>query len=131
MACVCVTIAEALVSTAATAIVKSKEKKNGNSAVSEIRLSEKLGWLNKMLWGGSALLAFEHLWHGEITPYPPFLTAASDPAETAVMLREMSTSGVAMAVLVTCVWGAMAAVTSVISRRKNEKGLTVKGVSRS
>jgi len=36
-----------------------------------------LGWLTNMLWGGSLLLAFEHVWHGEETPWFPFLTAAA------------------------------------------------------
>ncbi len=60
-----------------------------------------------MLWGGSALLAFEHIWHGEVTPWFPFLTAASNPADAMEMLFEMSTSGVAMAALVTAVWVGM------------------------
>lgn len=25
-----------------------------------------MNWLNNMLWGGSALLAFEHVWHGSV-----------------------------------------------------------------
>ena len=71
-----------------------------------------------MLFGGSALLAFEHVWHGEVTPFFPFLTAAADAAERAEMLREMATSGVAMALLVTAVWGCMCAVVSRIQKRK-------------
>ena len=71
-----------------------------------------------MLWGGSALLAFEHVWHGEVTPFFPFLTAASDPESTAVMLQEMGASGVAMALLVTAVWAGMVAVSSAIEKRK-------------
>lgn len=127
MACVCVTIAEALVSTAATAIVKSKEKKNGNSAVSEIRLSEKLGWLNKMLWGGSALLTFEHVWHGEITPFFPFLTAASNPADTAEMLHEMATSGVAMAIVTTAAWACICGISTMIEKNRRADGIQAEG----
>ena len=70
-----------------------------------------------MLWGGSALLAFEHVWHGEVTPWFPFLTAASDPDEAAMMLHEMSTVGVTMAVLVTAVWIGMVGVSSLIEKR--------------
>lgn len=102
MACFLVPAAEAVLTLAATKIIRKKEIETETDI--NCRFSEKLGWLNKMLCGGSALLAFEHLWHGEITPFPPFLTAAYDTSETAAMLREMSTSGVAMAVLVTCVW---------------------------
>ena len=80
----------------------------------KISFSEKLGWLNKLLWGGSALLAMEHLWHGEISPFPPFLTAAADAQELTVVLHEMATSGVGMAVLVTAVWGVMCVVSDKI-----------------
>lgn len=80
-------------------------------------LSSKLRRLNGLLWGGSALLAFEHLWHGEIQPFFPFLTAASDPAETAAMLSEMSTAGVMMAVIVTAVWGISVIVSDAAKKR--------------
>ena len=46
-------------------------------------LARKLQWLSNLLWGGSALLAFEHLWHGEVVPWFPFLTAAANPADAA------------------------------------------------
>ena len=65
-----------------------------------------------MLWGGSALLAFEHIWHGEVTPWFPFLTAAGNPEDAMAMLHEMATTGVAMAVLVTAVWAGMVAAVS-------------------
>ena len=75
-----------------------------------------------MLWGGSGLLAFEHLWHGEITPFFPFLTAANDPADTAEMLHEMATSGSAMAILVTAVWAVVAiAADKITAAQKNDK----------
>ena len=70
-----------------------------------------------MLWGGSALLAFEHIWHGEVTPWFPFLTAAGNPGDAMAMLHEMATTGVAMAVLVTAVWAGMVAVSNVIEKR--------------
>lgn len=56
------------------------------------------------------LLAFEHFWHGEIVAFPPFLSAMSSPEETSVMLSEMSTVGVSMAVIVTAVLGAICAL---------------------
>ncbi len=102
MACFLVPAAEAVVTTVIRKAVKNKEEKDGREL--SVRFSDKLGWLNGMLWGGSGLLAFEHLWHGEISPFFPFLTAASDPGETAEMLTEMATSGTAMAALVTAVW---------------------------
>ena len=62
-------------------------------------------------------MAFEHVWHGEVVPWFPFLTAASNPADAAEMLHEMSTVGVTMAVLVTAVWAGMLVVSSVIEKR--------------
>ena len=127
MACFLVPAAEAVVTTIATKVIKSKE---GNPETVKVQLdgaelieaekipfSRKLGWLNKLLWGGSALLAFEHVWHGEVVPWFPFLTAASNPADAAEMLHEMVTAGVAMAVLVTAVWAGMLVVSSVIEKR--------------
>lgn len=127
MACFLVPAAEAVVTTIATKAIKSKEGKpetvkvqlDGAELVEaeKIPFSRKLGWLNKLLWGGSGLLAFEHVWHGEVVPWFPFLTAASNPADAAEMLQEMSTAGVTMAVLVTAVWAGMLAVSSVIEKR--------------
>lgn len=102
MACFIVPAAEAIVTTAVQKIIKKKENNNGNEMT--LKFSEKLGVLNGLLWGGSGLLAFEHVWHGEITPFFPFLTAALDPEQTAEMLREMAVSGTSMALLVTAVW---------------------------
>ena len=113
MACFIVPAAEAVVT---TIVKKAAEKREKNSTDNTSNFSEKLGWLNGMLWGGSGLLAFEHLWHGEISPFFPFLTAASDPAETAVMLHEMATSGTAMAALVTAVWAGVVFVSEHIRR---------------
>ena len=111
MACFLVPAAEAVVTTIAKKVISKKEIKNP-SENQEINFSEKLSWLNKMLWGGSGLLAFEHLWHGEITPFFPFLTNAADSADRIAMLQEMATSGVGMAVLVTAVWLGMISVVS-------------------
>ncbi|MBR7081190.1 MAG: hypothetical protein IKI49_00545 [Oscillospiraceae bacterium] len=124
MACFLVPAAEALV---AAAVKKGAEKKETNNAKAsetategkvKIPFSVKLKWLGRLLWGGSALLAFEHVWHGEIVPWFPFLTAASDPAGAAEMLREMATVGVGMAVLITLVWLVMCrAAERIVNRR--------------
>ena len=124
MACFLVPATEAVVTTIVQKVVEKNEgKKEGNKdSETTLRFSEKLKWLNGMLWGGSGLLAFEHLWHGEISPFFPFLTAASDPSDAAVMLHEMATSGTAMAVLVTVVWAAALGVSSkIVSSQKEEK----------
>ena len=128
MACFLVPTAEAIVTTVVTKVVKTKEKDSasGRKTADGYKFSEKLGWLNGMLWGGSGLLAFEHLWHGEVVPFFPFLTNAVDPADRAEMLHEMGTSGVAMAVLVTLVWLGMVVVSGKIEE-KNEKKSSAKG----
>lgn len=125
MACLVVPAIEAVVTTVVTQVVKAKEKERSakfpqgsasREASARIPFSTKLGWLNKLLWGGSALLAFEHVWHGEIIPVFPFLTAVQT-GETAEMLAEMATRGVTMAVLVTAVWVGMLAVSSLMEKK--------------
>ncbi len=64
--------------------------------------------LSFLLFGGSLLLAIEHLWHGELIFSPPFITAMKSPEDTAVMLHELATVGVAMAVLVTVAYAVFA-----------------------
>ena len=125
MGCFIVPAAEAVITTVATKIVKSKKKATVQvqldpaalETAEKIPFSRKMKWLNNMLWGGSALLAFEHLWHGELSPVFPFLTAAGDPVSTAQMLREMATTGTAMAALVTAAWLGMVALTSAFERK--------------
>lgn len=131
MACFTVPATEAIITTVAEKIIKSKEKKQAlsgavntkadeNTESTKISFSTKLGWLNKMLWGGSALLAFEHVWHGEVVPFFPFLTAVKN-GEVTEMLHEMATAGVSMALLVTAVWGVMVGITSLYEKFSNEK----------
>ena len=66
-----------------------------------------IGWLNVMIWGGVLALLVEHVWHGEIVPWFPFLTAMSDPADTAEMLAEMGEIGVPMLLIVLASWAIM------------------------
>lgn len=126
MACFLVPTAEAIVVTAVNRLSAKKETQQENAAVAEnadvsafapISFHEKVKWLQNMLWGGSALLAFEHVWHGEVVPWFPFLTAAENPADLAEMLGEMSTTGVTMAALVTAVWGLMLLGANAIEHR--------------
>ena len=122
MACFLVSAAEATVVTVVEKHVEKKEKEreeNGEvKATSAIQLSTKLKWLSTMLWGGALLLLFEHIWHGEVIPVFPFLTAVQN-GETADMLAEMGTAGVGMAVLVTLIWGGMLVASSVIEKKKD------------
>ncbi len=130
MACFIVPAAEAIVTTIAAKVIEKKENEQMTEMTSEgaalkqmhhtEMLSKKLNRLNGLLWGGSALLAFEHAWHGEIQPFFPFLTAASNPANLAEVLHEMSTVGVAMAVSVTVIWGALTCALEAIDRRTME-----------
>lgn len=58
------------------------------------------------------MLAIEHVGHGEVVPWPPFLTAMKNPADTAAMLHEMATAGLAMAIVVTITWAIMVLIYS-------------------
>lgn len=122
MACFLAPVAEAIVTTAVTRAMRKKEASAQDSQVRPAGLpfSRKLKWLSNLLWGGSALLAFEHLWHGEISPVFPFLTAMKTPADTAAMLQELGTVGVAMAALITAVWLGMVAVSHRLEQRSGE-----------
>lgn len=84
----------------------------------KIPFSRKLKWLSNMLWGDSVLLAFEHVWHGEVVPWFPFLTAAGNLQDLSAMLHEMSTIGVSMAALVLAVWVRMLAVSGAIEKER-------------
>lgn len=114
MACFIVPAAEAIVVTAAAKASKAEPKE----AEVKIPMKVKLKWLSALLWGGAVLLAFEHVWHGEVVPWFPFLTAMNDPADAAEMFHEMSTVGVTMAVLVTAVWAVMCVAADAIMKRK-------------
>ena len=118
MACFLVPAAEAVVTTVISKTLKNKKNNDGTLTV-----AGKIKWLNNMLWGGSALLAFEHLWHGEIVPWFPFLTAAGNPEDMAGVLHEMCTVGVTMALLVTAVWGGMVIVTSIAQKRASKSSV--------
>ena len=128
MACFLVSAAEAAVLTVVTKIAEKKELKkvHVDGSVDEvvkdetekIPFSRKLKWLTNLQWGGSLLLAFEHIWHGEVIPWFPFLSAMSDPADAAEMFHEMATVGVTMALLTTTVWAGMLVVANVIEKRK-------------
>ena len=128
MACFLVSTAEAIVVTVAAKVARNKEmsaesvKLEKNAAVEE-RQEKKLPWskklmiLAKLLWGGAFLLCYEHIWHGEVVPWFPFLTAMNDPGDTAEMLSEMGSIGVTMAIIVTVTWAIMMFVADRIMER--------------
>ena len=123
MACFLVPTTEAIITTIAQKVLAKKEsnmeihREGSSEIVEKTGFSRKLKWLNNMLWGGSALLALEHVWHGEVVPWFPFLTAANDPSSRSEMFHEMATVGVAMALLVTAVWAGMVIVSSRLEKR--------------
>ena len=143
MACFLVPATEAIVTTIVAKAVKSHEAKAVKSheakaeeqtkvkALSEdkLPLSKKITRLSGFLWGGSGLLAFEHLWHGEISPFFPFLTAANDPSEMAAAFHEMATTGTTMAVAVTAVWAVLSVVSDKILKRKPHESKSIRGES--
>jgi hypothetical protein len=99
MACFLVPTAAAIITTAAGKKVDKKYHFN---------------WLNSMLWGGVAMLAVEHIAHGEVVLYPPFLTAGLTE-----VLPEMLRVGVPMTLSIFLIWGVMAAVAAIMSKRVN------------
>lgn len=119
MACFTVPLAEAVILTVSKKILL---KRNADKILNEANsakiesIKAKLGTLEKMLYGGSFLLAVEHFYHGELSFVPPFLTAMKTPEEIPVMLHEMVTVGVGMAVLVTAVWGIGLGISSLLKK---------------
>ncbi len=113
MACFLVPAAEAVVTTITAKALERSDAKTPEASEQPRRapLARKLRWLSNLLWGGSALLAFEHLWHGELIPAFPFLSAAANPADLAEMLREMASTGSTMALAVTAAWLGVVLVT--------------------
>ena len=97
MACFLVPTAAAIVTTAAGKKVPEKLHFN---------------WLNSMLWGGVAMLAIEHISHGEFVPYFPFLTAGLPE-----VWPEMIRVGVPMTLVIVLIWGVMVAVAASLSKR--------------
>ena len=117
MACFTVPLAGAV---AAGAAHKAMKKSSANPFVA------KLPWLTKMAFGGSFLLAIEHIYHGEIIMTPPFLTAAKEgPEAMSEMFHEMATVGVSMAVLLGVVWVGMVLVSEAVAKRTRKEAPNV------
>ena len=94
MACFLVSAAEAVGVTVAKKVEDKKNEKHPERVAElessgRIPFSRKLGWLMKMLWGGAFLLLIEHVWHGEVVPWFPFLTAMKNKEDTKEMLKEI------------------------------------------
>ena len=117
MACFTVPLAGAVAAGAAHKVLR---KDGANPFVA------KLPWLTKMAFGGSFLLAIEHIYHGEIIMTPPFLTAAKEgPEAMSEMFHEMATVGVSMAVLLLVVWVGMVLVSEALAKRARKAAANV------
>ena len=113
MACFTAPLAAAIAAGVARHAVKGKDAANPET----ISWATKLGWLEKLSFGGCALLAFEHIWHGEIIFQFPFLTGVKN-GETAEVLKEIATVGGAMTALILVIWVGMLIVSARIAKRK-------------
>lgn len=133
MACFIVPATEAIIVTVVSKTLEKRLKTQDNDSdvagyTTAQSFLKKRKWLTSLLWGGSALLTFEHIWHGEIVPWFPFLTAAYSAEDTIAMLHEMASVGVMMALVVTVVWIGMVLISNALEKRsvhglKNQEDL--------
>lgn len=128
MACFTVSAVAAIGVGVARHIVKHNEKKlelSGRTREiekfgSDAKWSTKLAYLEGSLFAGSFLLAGEHILHGEVVPFPPFLTATETAEGTMEMLHEMGTVGVTMAALVVAFWAVGVLIYDIVKYRKRK-----------
>ena len=124
MACFTVTTVAAIGVGIARHVVKYNENKKDPTKVDPIKLdttpvSRKLGVLELALWGGSFILAGEHLIHGEVSFKFPWLTAVSEgPEAVSEMLTEMGTVGVGMLGIIVGAWAIGLLVRRFLLKRK-------------
>ena len=132
MACFTVSLAAALGVSVARHIVKHREnnKEVPHVDASEakfghmVKWSKKLAYLELALFAGAFVLAGEHILHGEVTFYPPFLTAVGEgPEATMEMLKEMGTIGVTMMLLVILAWGIGTFIVEYFKYKKASKAI--------
>ena len=114
MACFTAPLAAAIAAGIVRRSVVAKEPEKSET----VSWATKLGWLEKLSFGGCALLAFEHIWHGEIIFQFPFLTGVRD-GNTAEVLKEIATVGGTMTALILAIWVGMLVVSSIIVKRKS------------
>jgi hypothetical protein len=122
MACFLAPAGVAVVTTVVQKVVKKKEGETagaGEHAEKTVgKWTQRLRWLNTMLWGGVVLLALEHIWHGEVIPWPPFLTAMETPGEVGPMLHEIAVYGGIMTAVIIVVWGILVGVAELRTRTR-------------
>ena len=101
----------------AQAVAVSAYRKTHSAAVAgpaSGMLLRRLPDLEKMLWGGTLMLIVDHVINGELTWRFPFFTALGQKGGGEVMLREILTVGVPMALALTLVW----AIWAVLKERR-------------
>lgn len=131
MACFTVTTVAGIAVAAARHICKHKEKVANQTKADVVKednlpTSEKLGILELALFGGSFILAGEHLIHGEVSFQFPFLTAVKEgPDAVKEMLFEMGTVGVGMTLIIFGAWAIGLLIRRFILKRhlKNKQAL--------
>ncbi len=77
-------------------------------------------WLNAILWGAVLMLMVEHVAHGEITPYPPFLTVG-----ILEVLPEMLSVGVPMTILSAGLWASLVTTNELVMRKGGLANLSI------
>jgi len=126
MACFVVTTVAAVGVSVARHIVKHNEKKAEKNEVVNVnadtlKTSKKLGILEIALFGGSFILAGEHVLHGEVTFTFPFLTSITEGSDAVkTMLAEMGTVGVGMTALIFVAWGIGLVIRRYLLNRKKK-----------
>lgn len=112
-------VAPASVAIVTTVVRKVVQKREGVSAAQQAdrpatkvsgKWTQRLGWLNLMMWGGTIMLVLDHLLSGELTLSPPFLTAIETPGAVGPMVREILVTGGAMTAAVFAAWAIMIVV---------------------
>ncbi len=84
-----------------------------------------LEWLNTMFWGGVVMLAVEHIAHGEVVFFPPFLTAMKSPADINIMLKEIAIVGGGITLAIVAAWGVVVAVANAVASIRAKKARVV------
>ena len=110
-------IAPLVAAVATTAIRKARTK--AVKAPGSSPFLHHLPDLEKMLWGGTLMLIVDHVINGELTWAFPFFTALGESGGASLLLREILTVGVPMALILIAAW----AVWAVAKDRKVSKQL--------
>lgn len=130
MACFTVSTIGALGVCALRHVVKRKEKTKKHEVKkfgSDVLWSKKLSYLEIMLFSGSLLLLIEHIIHGEIVFYPPFITAMQNKEDTIKMLYEIGTVGVLMFLIILVAWALGVFVYDMILYKKRMSKMILEG----